>query len=483
MGMPVSNYTVLRTLGYGGEEYEKQAAIKALEGFKLFAIIIHDPETDPEFDQYLQQTFNRLDYITGDSLLFFALTDPSPEWLNRANRRAYYQQLSWEFRALINPDNGIFSVDKGLTAFSLANSLDIPNEQLPSIVVTPDFRSNNFFCFKTSQILIREQLEKLGYIASEQLSNHADFDFLHQIFESENLYNHDERGLISLEDNLAQTLSDVLSFLVLSDENQSWSIRNQSQKQVQENISKLYNKLQERKQLLGNYSYSRYLDKISINILALLSHLNQDRTLNLNQFISVDKTFLEDDSYKILKTAHRVSDLLASNKLQNLGLTDDYQEELDYSPGVICLSKVFEKEINLSIVHWIRQKLGIKLPPYFNKPQPSIGATYTPKKIPRATKIDFNRNRHGKWLPPGVGQSEITCREMSQLALPDEWDSYTLNLLMSNWKKIREKRNAAAHTELVDENSFINVKQALEALSGGDIFQKLYFMKTEYRGY
>lgn len=83
MGMPVSNYTVFRTLGYGGEEYEKQAAIRALEGFKLFAIVIHDPETDPEFDQYLQQTFNRLDYITGDSLLFFALTDPSPEWLNR----------------------------------------------------------------------------------------------------------------------------------------------------------------------------------------------------------------------------------------------------------------------------------------------------------------------------------------------------------------------------------------------------------------
>lgn len=481
MGMPVSNYTVLRALGYGGEKYEKQAAIKALEGFKLFAIIIHDPETDPEFDQYLQETFNRLDYITGDSLLFFALTDPSPEWLNRANRRAYYQQLSWEFRALINPDNGIFSVDKGLTAFSLANSLNIPNKQLPSIVVTSDFRSDKFFWFKTSKILIREQLEELGYIASEQLWDNRDFHVLEQILKStKNLYN---KRTIHLEENLARTLSDVLSFLVSSDENQSWSIRNQSQKQVQENISKLYNKLQERKQSLGNYSYSRYLDKISINILALLSHLNQDRTLNLNQFISVDKTFLEDDSYKILKTAHRVSDLLASNKLQNLGLTDDYQEELDYSPGVICLSKVFEKEINLSMVHWIRQKLGIELPRYFCKPQPSIRATYKPTNIPRATEINFNKNKHGKWLPPGVGQSEITCREMSQLALPDEWDSYTLNLLMSNWKKIREKRNAAAHTELVDENSFINVKQALEALSGGDIFQKLYFMKTEYRGY
>jgi len=282
MGMPVSNYTVLRTLGYGGEEYEKQAAIRALEGFNLFAIVIHDPETDPEFDQYLQQTFDRLDYITGDSLLFFALTDPSPEWLNRANKRAYYKQLSWEFQALINPDNGIFSVDKGLTAFSLANSLSIPNEQLPCIVVTPDFRSNDFFWFKTSQFLIREQLEKLGYIASEQLSNHTDFDFIHQILESENLYNCDERGLISLEDNLAQTLSDVLSFLVLSDENQSRGIRNQSLEQAREKISELYGKLEERKQSLANHNYSRYLDKISINILALLSHLNQDKTFILN---------------------------------------------------------------------------------------------------------------------------------------------------------------------------------------------------------
>lgn len=72
---------------------------------------------------------------------------------------------------------------------------------------------------------------------------------------------------------------------------------------------------------------------------------------------------------------------------------------------------------------------------------------------------------------------------MSQSALPDEWDSYSLNLLMSNWKKIREQRNAAAHAELVNGNSFINVKLALEALSGGNIFQKLYSMKIKYRGY
>lgn len=122
------------------------------------------------------------------------------------------------------------------------------------------------------------------------------------------------------------------------------------------------------------------------------------------------------------------------------------------------------------------------MPRYFNKPQPYIRAIYTPKNIPKATEIDFNRNQHGKWLPPGVGQSEITCREMSQSAFPDEWDSYSLNLLMSNWKQIREQRNAAAHTELVDRNSFINVKQALEALSRGDIFRKLYSMKIKYRG-
>ncbi|MCX7770674.1 MAG: hypothetical protein N2202_06275 [Proteobacteria bacterium] len=38
------------------------------------------------------------------------------------------------------------------------------------------------------------------------------------------------------------------------------------------------------------------------------------------------------------------------------------------------MTKVFERELNLSIVHWIRKELGIRLPGYFNKPQPDVRA-------------------------------------------------------------------------------------------------------------
>ena len=47
MGMPISNYTVLKALGYGGAPYEVNTALDALRPFNLFAFIIHDPETHP----------------------------------------------------------------------------------------------------------------------------------------------------------------------------------------------------------------------------------------------------------------------------------------------------------------------------------------------------------------------------------------------------------------------------------------------------
>lgn len=475
MGMPISNYTVLKALGdkrASPHEYEKRTALDALSPFNLFTFIIHDPEEHLDFGRQISRSFDRLDFVTGDKLLFFALVDPPQDWLHHGRSRRYYERLtSWETKELLNPDNAILSADKSTTAFSLANSLGIPSENLPCIVVTPDFSDERFLWFRTCPEHLEEQLTKLAYLAAR---NYTSFDAIRE----ENLDLCNGSGDKSLEGNLAKALSDVLSFIIAGNSSDSW-LRRQALEQAQETISKLHAALSK---LKSNFqeSNAEEMDKLCLNLASFISHLNTKKDLKLDDFIPVSKEFFENDSYQILKTAHRVFNLLVSEQ-DEAGHSLELKESLDFTPGIICLAKVFEKEANLSVVHWIRKELGISLPSYFNKHQPYFQAKLTPS-FRGGREIDFNVKRGGKWLAPGIGQSEIACKELSQSRLPQGWDASSWDLLLTNWQAIREKRNEAAHTEMVDESSLVIVKNSLMNLSLSHIFEKFYRMKTEYSG-
>lgn len=479
MGMPISNYTVLKALGYGGAPYEVNTALDALRPFNLFAFIIHDPQAHSDFDRRINHRFDFLDYITGNKLLFFALVDPPLEWLEHAGHRHYYKHLtSRQTQELLNPKHPITSIDKGITAFSLANSLNIPTEMLPCLVITPDFRLEQFLWFRTCPDHVEEQLRKLGYIA-ERAGKYSEPapDRLFEIISQEDIDLCQGSGTESLERNLAKTLADVLSFIIAGNNRDSW-LQRQALEQAQNTIVELHATLTNLKTDFDE-SNSEELDRLCLNIVSFLSQLNTQKNLNLDEFIAVDKVFLENDSYQILKTAHRVFNLLTSKHPKEA--LPALEETVDYTPGVICLAKVFEKEINLSIVHWVRKELGITLPPYFNKYQPKVRARFVPN-FPGGRAIDFNMERRGKWLPPGIGQSEIACKETAKAKLPDGWVESSWNQFLTHWRVIREKRNEAAHTELVNEDSVFVVKNALDELSRNQIFEKLYQMKTEYRG-
>jgi len=222
------------------------------------------------------------------------------------------------------------------------------------------------------------------------------------------------------------------------------------------------------------------VDRLCICLVSFLSQLNTRQHLSIDEFIAVPRELLEPDSFQILRTAHKVIDLLVSHRIDTPAPIME-PEILDFTPGVVCLAKVFEKKANFSVVHWARRELGISLPQYFNKPQPGIKATVIPA-IPGGSEIDLNMGRRGKWLPPGIGQSELACKELSKARLPDNWDITEWRLLLTLWKKVREKRNEAAHTEIMDEASIREVKQTLQQMAESGLFEKFFYMKNEYRG-
>jgi len=149
--------------------------------------------------------------------------------------------------------------------------------------------------------------------------------------------------------------------------------------------------------------------------------------------------------------------------------------------GVICLAKVFENEINLSVVHWIRKELGIQIPQFFNRPQRDVRAVMVPD-IPRGREIDFNMGSHNKWLPPGIGQSELAFVDLSRTNIPKDLGMELWELLLAKWKIIRKKRNAAAHTQVLSKQAMLETRQALLELLNAHLFDRTYVMKQRYRG-
>ncbi|MCR4316002.1 MAG: hypothetical protein NUW37_06585 [Planctomycetes bacterium] len=476
MGMPISSYAVLSALADGRDSYEMETAQRALRPFNLFAFIVHDPEAHPRFHGVLARQFDRLDFVTGHRLLFFALVDPPVRWLDHGNGRDYYKLLarsgeadaSWEAGELLNPKHAPVSADKSITAFSLANALRIPTDDLPCIVVTQGFQLNRFVWFRTSHDHVEEQLIRLGYFAersdrpmSEVSQDWSEIDLCSSYGEE------------SLSNSLAKALSDALSFIVART---GWR---KALNQARDTIARLYATIDRLKTASGEVM-SEEVDRLCICLVSFLAQLNKQELPSLDEFIAIRRELLEADSFQILRTAHKVFDLLVSHQLNEL-VPRAEGELLDFTPGVICLAKVFEKEANLSVVHWARRELGVSLPQYFNKPQPGLIATVTPS-MPGGRKIDLNMGCRGKWLPPGIGQSELACQKLSSARLPTDWAPTNWHLLLSLWKKVREKRNEAAHSELMDEASLLEVKLALQQMADDRVFERFCRMKQEYRG-
>lgn len=320
MGMPISSFTVLSALAEGRGGYETETAQRALRPFKLFVFIVHDPEAHTRFHDVLARQFDRLDFVTGQRLLFFALVDPPARWLDHGHGRDYYRlfargrtdDVSWEASELLNPKNAPASADTSITAFSLANALRIPTDDLPCIVVSEGFQLNRFLWFRTSADHFEEQLVRLGYFAERGDRPMPDVSGDWREVDLCSSYREE-----SLGNSLAKALSDALSFIVASDGEQSSWMRLKALDRARDTVARLYATI-ERLKTISDEDVSQEVDRLCICLLSFLAQLNKRRLRSLDEFIAIRREWLEADSFQILRTAHKVFDLLVSHQLDEL---------------------------------------------------------------------------------------------------------------------------------------------------------------------
>lgn len=222
-----------------------------------------------------------------------------------------------------------------------------------------------------------------------------------------------------------------------------------------------------------NFSKNDYSDDLpSYNVVR--ENINLKARKEYEREIKWDE-LIEEESKITYKTLLKVLPLLSELELN-----------MDYSPFAIGYFKIFEKEIDLSVVHFVRKYLNIEMPQYFNKIKPDyVTAIVTPEFETQheQRRINFNKASRGKWLPPGLGESEQVIKYLFEKKnVSIERIGIVQNELMRKWRELRIIRNKAAHPDPLSKDEFNTAKSTFESLIDTGIFMNILNLKQYYKG-
>lgn len=446
--MPLFNFEILKELAEGkSNRYAEQDVFRK---FKLVAFIVHDPVEHHDLDAKIKQCFDSFDYITGQHLLCFALTEPPEMWLANARERDYFRFIESQ-----NNDAKKYDDDQ-LTVLSISALLNIPMDEFPCIIVTESFKSNEFSTIKTCAENLEQQLTDLGYKAT------FDSDYK-KIFA--------EQQTLDLNENIAQVIYQAVpnnlidkSKIHHADLSTTESIK--FHKTTQDTFERFCISDAVNISRLGIRKSVEYIEPT--HLMPKVMRMVRRRREPLD---NISAMLLEPESSTMLKTAEEVYRVLKD------------MEQVDYAPAAICYAKAFEKEINLSIVHWAREKLGIQLPQYYNRKQENINAFFTPNfNNNSGHPIDLNKGYKERWAPPSMGQSELVCIGLAQKeAIPSELTDAQWQSLMQAWTVIRKNRNEASHTQVMSKEKMLEIRDSMILLAENGLFENLYQIKNRLR--
>lgn len=490
MGFPISSYTIIKNLSQqrkaGWNEFEYRSVRKALRDFKLFAFILFDPEQDAEFGTFLGDIFESLDRKSGKDLLFFALVDPPENWIKKAAPRDYYSAIhEYDVASVFDEDNTIRTKEASRTVKLICSTLGLDYNDLPLIVVTEDFAYRAFRAIKTSTQSIKSQLISLGLIASMDWQERRRLRLIDEVFEKEKVVIEWKKEFMSLADLLNNLIRCLTAVSCQSD-----YVREHAKREA---VSLLGSGFKQLARLKQNLSRSPSDEKKSVRSIEELSTSisNAIATLHSNtvttQIVTIDEACLDWQSSLWLHSAQRVKDFFQNGACvfsDSVYPESSTQFKAEYTPVLMPFAKVFENEVRLSIVQWLRTLLDdpIRMPMFFNKlcTEPRVNGKHTFGR----TTVNFNTRKHGTWSPPELGKSRLSFaqRVTNEARIPPHFTRGELNVLSEEWEIILEERNRAAHTNLISEEDVSKIETSLNRLSNNGVFKCFSELKRSLSG-
>lgn len=493
MGMPISCYWSLVSLVRHGERCGGWIG-KLRKQFSKFAFVIHDPAIHREFDDVLNRSFDDLDQFTGEHLLFFALVRPESADIRGIRDRPYFkvfQHKPWEVQALGSPGAIPTSPNPSMSAWAFSQALGIPFDTLPCIVTTDDLLSTEIDVLRSAPDTLVRQLVDLGKAETRRQKTSCD--------EGE-LRSSSREDTVRLTRSLAATLALVLGGIQAAVEGRG-RVGEEYLGAFKELLSDLLRDLEQaRRGLNADDETVEQFEHLALTVAGVLQFLAEpwpSERGRLEEPLGSD--VFDHETRIVLQTGLQCLRAIDGPRLLGGG-----PSLLDYSPSLMCFAKAFEKEMNLSVVHWVRQRLGISLPEYFNKVQRGASAKYSSERV--NPPIDFNRGYGGAWKPPSTGQAELVFSECvgcfpdapgqssskAQMELvfsqrPAEsvtppFDRDTCARLLQSWQRIRSLRNRAAHDAIVTRDECQAVMTELKRMMESGVFQATTDLRRRLKG-
>ncbi|WP_439490539.1 hypothetical protein [Algoriphagus sp.] len=467
-------------------------------GTKIFAILLHDPESDPEFDLAVGRSFKEWYTKSDRNFHFTTLADPPISWT--IITQEYEGNLSANDKVLnerYNPRNIPNTSDPSLTSLFIAEYLSIPFQKLPAIIFTPDLKSPFFYWMPTNTLGIQGQLDWLKTIPNTielpwiRGLNHVikirkinlKRSFGAELFAlGRKISDLDSRKQDSITANY---FSPPKAFLKPID-------KTQSESQVELNlfysgIEYLKKKKEEFLDIDNNITDTvRFLiikdplpasevKKGSTTGSSFFSRVFNFRNKSANtksksfeDLVTMNLHFLQKESKLFLEQGIRMAHSLYGQSIY------------DYSPMILPFAKSFEKELSYSIVHWVRKKYDITLPQYFYEYEPGKNAQV---KLGKNYTIDFNQSRNELWTSPTLGgqisgfKNTVLDSKDHPFKSDEDYQQF-LNLAY----QIKNIRNRACHSDRTSKEDLDKILSCWIGLFEMKYFEILNKLKKEYQG-
>lgn len=466
MGVPLTRFSMLSRIMHRGkprdfeDKLEKDVAYHFFRQFNLYAIVLckHD---NHDFINYMSENFERLDRRTGKNLLFFSLAEPGIT--------TEIQGMSWEPNAAMM-DAEKYPIDEDIYLYVLTQALKISRNDFPSILITNSLESCNWYVINTSVGQVQGDLMILTGLA-----NDPDFRFESMIEDELNGMIRDAgRYWYSVEGKIP--LCELLASVEAAAATHS-SDREKSLKAV-----KIQREVERR---LIEYGDEEYDDLV--NLFQCLKKPKVDNyDYNILESLWQDTNNLEPDTisydYNILKSLCQDTENLEPDTMSFLEVYDKlltmYSENLLNDHSVLCslTHKIFESELNASVLQLMRAFIHIPMPEYYNKwydgAENKDAYNVTTANGSAVSLNAYIKGNPRKYRSPGLGntyyafQALCACREWNELCAQFGFEENQIRLFSHLWENIFRDRNFESHCTSMNRIDYqrltYNVNQVLE---------------------
>lgn len=427
-------------MGFILNQFDKLMALKNDEAiskqFKLTAIIVHDPK-DKRLKERIKSHFLTFAKLTGKNFLFITFIQPPKDVADAILRGDY------EYAKMIVNDSKLYNTDTAINPL-VRKYFGLP-EDGSYLVLARKLSDSNVFIVQTTAESIFYQLDDLtSYCDSPQ-----NFDALLKKLKGES---------INIREQLGESLIKIVSlFSSLSPSNPSIQ-RETAKRVINEEKQKLLIAL---KQSLDDEDLTDKVFEIYQAIeCAYMNVLNGGMYYNNSSLECKNYDLLAKKSQLFWNSYSRLSKYLDSSS----------RDELDYSAFILYLGKILETELNLSVCQMLRHSMGIDMPIFYNKYCSNASITYipTPKKNIPLNKYIESIDGYRKLEGVPLGDLLHAYKTAINLETPSDRNWHISNprklenlpdKFLEIWKEIARKRNDAAHSREVNEDSYEITKE------------------------